>query len=69
MNQSRLEAMRDPRKAQSKKNVTDHEQLRLHGKHKKVHTQLHKLKSEFSAFKRTESEKQKQRASVRGKLA
>ena len=69
MNQTRLEAMRDPRKAQSKKNITDHEQLRLQGKHKKVHTQLHKLKSELSEFKRTESEKQKQRASVRGKLA
>ena len=69
MNQTRLKARRDLGKVQSKKNVADHEQLRLQGKHKKAHTQLHKLKSELSEFKRTESEKQKQRAAVRGKLA
>ena len=69
MNQTRLKARRDLGKVQSKKNVADHEQLRLQGKHKKAHTQLNKLKSELSEFKRSEAEKQKQRAAVRGKLA
>lgn len=69
MNQTRLEAMRDLGKVRSKKNAADHEQQSLQGKHKKAHTQLNKLKSELSEFKRSETEKQKQRAAVRGKLA
>jgi len=68
LNQRLLEARRNLGKAKSSTNVNDREQLKVQGNHNKVSTQLHKLKSELSELKRTESEKQKQRAAMRGKL-
>lgn len=68
VNQSRLEAVRELNKAQSKKNVSGREQLKLEGKRKKIRTKLRKLKGELSEFKKAESEKQKQRAAMRGKV-
>ena len=68
VNQSRLEAHRELNKTLSRKNVSDRDQVKLEGKRKKIKTQLRKLKGELSEFKKTESERQKQRAAVRGKL-
>ena len=66
VNQSRMEAIRELNKAQSHKNVSDREQLKLETKLKKTRTKLRKLKGELSEFKKAESERQKQRAAMRG---
>ena len=68
VNVTRMETMRDLNKVQSRKNVTDREQLKLQGKRKKTRTKLRKLKSELSEFKKAESERQKQRAAMRGQV-
>ena len=68
VNQSRLEAVRQLNKAQSKKNVSGREQLKLENKRKKIRTKIRKLKRELSEFKKTESERQKQRTAMRGKV-
>ena len=62
VNQSRIRAIRELSKAQSRKNITASEQHKLVSKRKKIRT----LKSELLSFKKAESERQKQRAAARG---
>ena len=62
VNQSRIRAIRELSKAQSRKNITASEQHKLVSKRKKIRKKIRTLKSELLSFKKAESERQKQRA-------
>ena len=66
VNHSRLQALRDLNKMQSRKHVSDREQLKLEAKREKNRAQIRKLKNELSEFKKAETERQQQRAAIRG---
>ena len=52
VNQSRMEAIRELNKAQSHKNVSDREQLKLETKLKKTRTKLRKLKANCPSLRK-----------------
>ena len=62
VNQSRIRAIRELSKAQSRKNITASEQAKLVSKRKKIRKKIRTLKSELLSFKKAEFERQKQRA-------
>ena len=66
VNHSRLQALRDLNKVQSRKHVSDREQLKLADKREKNRAQIRQLKNELSEFKKAETERQQQRAAIRG---
>ena len=59
VNQSRIKAVRELSKAQSRKNITASEQHKLVSKRKKIRKKIRTLKSELLSFKKAESERQK----------
>ena len=67
VNQSRLKAVRELSKAQSRKDLTASEQHKLVSKHKKIRKKIRTLKSELLSYKKAESQRQKQRAAARDK--
>ena len=58
VNHSRMQALRDLNKVQSRKHVSDREQLKLEDKREKNRAQIRKLKNELSEFKKAETERQ-----------
>jgi len=67
VNQSRIKAVRELSKAQSRKNITASEQQKLVSRRKKIRKKIRTLKSELLSFKKAEAERQKQRAAARDK--
>jgi len=68
VNQKRVEIHRELQRAVSKKNTNDRDVAKFEGKKKKIRRQIRKLRSELNEFQKKESDRQKQRAAVRGKL-
>ena len=68
VNQARMEVQRELQRALSKKNVGNREVAKLTRKKQKIRGQIRKLRSELNSFKKSEAERQKQRAAMRGKL-
>ncbi len=66
--QARTEALRELQRALSKKNVGQREVTKLERKRQKVRSQIRKLRGELNDYKKSESDRQKQRDVMRGKI-
>ena len=66
VNHSRLQALRDLNKVQSRKHVPDRKQLKLEDEREKKRTQILKPKTSCPSLKKAETERQQQCAAIRG---
>ncbi|MFT5087489.1 MAG: hypothetical protein ACI906_000557 [Candidatus Latescibacterota bacterium] len=66
--QARTEAQRALQRTLSKKNVGQRDLTKLERKKQKTRSQIRKLRGELNDYKKHESDRQKQRNAVRGKV-
>ena len=66
--QARTDVLRELQRAQSKKNVGQRDLTKLERKRQKIRSKIRKLRSELNDYKKSESDRQKQRDAMRGKI-